>query len=194
MKTVVAEIKGVGAISFSRHHASAALEGESPDALDARTWREKLHYDGGTLEAQIPGIMLKFALDYTAGQLGLKIKGRGNKTWASVFKSGVLCLEPVGLGIKRDEVECITVMCHPQGRRGPGPRVPRRFPIVHQWRGTTSFLILNDSITEEIFRFHLTRAGEFCGLGRYAPRNGGDKGRFAVQDLLWQDHVLEAAE
>lgn len=193
MKTAVAEIKGVGAISFSRQHGLPKLEGEADEAHDLRTWREHAHYDGATKECFVPGVMFKFALDYTAAQLGMKIKGRGIKTWTTIFESGVICADRLMLGIKRDDLDGITIQCNPRGKRGGGGRVPRRFPIIHEWGGTVQFMILNDMITEEVFRTHLEKAGQFCGLGRYAPRNRGHHGRFEVADLLWHDEVAVAA-
>lgn len=194
MKTAVAELEGVGAISFSYRHEKPMLEGESHADYDQRTWREKLHYDGKTKEAFIPGMMLKFALDYTAAQLGIKIPGRGTKTWAKIFQSGIICPDRMMLGIKRDDVESITIQANADGRRGSGKRVPRIFPIINNgWKGTVTFYILNDMITEDILNTHLTRAGQFCGLGRFAPRVGGFHGRFNVKELLWHDEIADAA-
>lgn len=193
MKTAIAQLAGVGAISFSRFHDMPKIEGESHDAYEKRTWREKCHYDPKSTEVYIPGIVLKFALDWTAAQVGLKVIGRGRKTWATIFKSGVLCADPVMLGVKRDAVAGVPVRCHPQGRRGPGARVMRMFPIVENWLGTATFMILDDTIDEKIFKSHLVKAGQFCGLGRYAPRNGGHHGRFSVTEVLWQDEAVEEA-
>lgn len=193
MKTAVVEIKGIGAISFSRKHDLPKLEGESHADYDERTWREKCHYDAKTREIFAPGIMLKFALDYTSKQLGIQIAGRGKKTWASVFQSGVICPDRMMLGIKLDDVKRITIQANADGRRGSGTRVPRHFPILDEWGGTCTFLILNDMITEDVFKLHLVKAGQFCGLGRYAPRNGGHHGRFEVTQVLWHDEAQLAA-
>lgn len=192
MKTAIAEIKGVGAISFSRQHETPKLEGEADDAHDLRTWRERAHYDGKTGECFVPGVMFKFALDYTAAQLGLKIKGRGIKTWRTVFESGVICADRLMLGVKKDQLDMIGVQCNPQGKRGGGGRVLRRFPIIHDWGGTIEFMILNDMITEDVFKLHLVKAGQFCGLGRYAPRNRGHHGRFEVCNMVWHDEAMVA--
>jgi hypothetical protein len=194
MKTAIAALEGIGAISFSYRHEKPMLEGESHGDYDQRTWREKLHYDPTTKEIFVPGMMLKFALDYTAQQLGIKIQGRGIKTWHKIFQSGVICPDRMMLGINYDKVESITIQANADGRRGSGKRVPRIFPIINNgWSGEATFLILNDMITEDIFRLHLIKAGQFCGLGRYAPRVGGYHGRFNVKELLWQDEVAEAA-
>ena len=192
MKTAVVSIKGIGDISFSRKHDAPKNEGESHADYDERTWREKCHYDAKTREIFIPGIMLKFALDYTAKQLGIQVAGRGKKTWASIFESGVICPDKMMLGMSVDKIERITIQANADGRRGSGVRVPRHFPIMSDWGGTVQFLILNDMITEEMFRLHLVKAGQFCGLGRYAPRRGGHHGRFEVEEMLWHDEAVAA--
>ncbi len=189
MKTALVEIAGVSTLSMSRKHDEPKLEGESHEDYDIRTWREHLHYDPTTLECFIPGIQLKFALDYTARQVGLKIPGRGTKTWATVFESGVICPDTIKLGVKRDDVAMVAINAHADGRRGSGKRVTRRFPMIPVWGGTCTLLILNDMITEEVLRLHLVKAGQFCGLGRFAPRNGGFNGRFEVRNLLWHDEA-----
>lgn len=192
MKTAVVSIKGIGDISFSRKHDAPKNEGESHADYDERTWREKCHYDAKTREVFIPGIMLKFALDYTAKQLGIQVAGRGKKTWASIFESGVICPDKMMLGMSVDKIERITIQANADGRRGSGVRVPRHFPIMSDWGGTVQFLILNDMITEDMFRLHLVKAGQFCGLGRYAPRRGGHHGRFEVEEMLWHDEAVAA--
>ena len=143
-------------------------------------------------ECFVPGTQLKKALDYTSAQLGIRIKGRGTKTWAAVFKSGVICADRVMLGVHKDKVDMVGVLCSATGKPG-GAQVLRRFPLIHDWGGTVTFMILNDMITEDIFRLHLEKSGQFCGLGRYAPRNGGHHGRFQVAGLVWDDEVLAAA-
>lgn len=192
MKTAIAEIKGLAAISFSRRYDMDVprLEGESHAAYDERNWREHLHYNPKTREAFVPGVQFKRALDYTARQLGIRIPGRGAKTWASIFESGVLCTADMPLGLKVEDIGSIGVMCNSKGRRGGSLDVQRRFPIIYDWGGTVAFTILNDMIDEHIFRLHLERAGEFCGLGRYAPRNAGTHGRFTVEEVLWQDAAV----
>ena len=192
MKTAVVSIKGIGDISFSRKHDAPKNEGESHADYDERTWREKCHYDAKTREVFIPGIMLKFALDYTAKQLGIQVAGRGKKTWASIFESGVICPDKMMLGMKVDDIPRITIQANADGRRGSGVRVPRHFPIMSDWGGTVQFLILNDMITEDMFRLHLVKAGQFCGLGRYAPRRGGHHGRFELEQMLWHDEAMAA--
>jgi hypothetical protein len=42
-------------------------------------------------------------------------------------------------------------------------------------------------IDEEVFRMMLKHAGTFIGLGRWAPRNAGLYGRFAVKNVTLQN-------
>jgi len=188
MKIVTAELSGTS-ISFSRQHEEPKLEGENADDYDHRTWRHKLHYDNKG-EIFIPGIMLKFALDYTAKTLGMKIQGRGNKQWATIFNSGILCTDPIMLGINKNKIKNISVMCNPKGIRGGGSRVPRRFPLIDTgWKGLVQLFVVNDEITQTILELHLERAGQICGLGRYAARVGGSHGRFIVSEFVWDDQA-----
>lgn len=48
------------------------------------------------------------------------------------------------------------------------------------------FLILDEIITEEVFREHLADAGSFIGIGRFRPRNNGFYGRFLVESVDWK--------
>lgn len=203
MKTAVVDILGVGAVSFSRRHETPFLEGENHDAHDKRTWKEKLHYQKDTGYVYIPGICFKFALDWTAKQVGMKIAGRRGKTWGSVFQSGVTCTEdmllygaPITKGNKdgiwtKDDVLSVPIWAHSNGRRGSASRVPRIFPILEPWYGTTMFYIMDDTIDEAIFVHHLIKAGQINGMGRYAARVGGTHGRFEVTRCSWQDDAEE---
>ena len=150
MKTAIATLESLAPYSGSKHVTTPEIEGEPKSAYDERTWREKIysHPDG---RCYIPGQALKRALDATAAQLGLKIKGRGAKTWASLFRAGVLCVEPLDLmapasgklaPVMKDEVEYVDVYCDAvPTRKGSSGRVWRRFPIVPVWSVSAPFLI-----------------------------------------------------
>lgn len=189
MKTAIVTIKGENQISFSKRHDAPMYEGENRDAHDERTWREHLHYDEKSLECYIPGIQLKLALDWTASQLGLKVEGRGNKTWATIFRSGVMCPDRVMLGIKRDDVQSVKIRANSRGKRGGSLDITRRYPVIAPWSGVAQFYVFDDTINERIFALHLDRAGKLCGVGRFSPRNGGFLGRFEVAEMLWQDEA-----
>lgn len=77
-------------------------------------------------------------------------------------------------------------MCHADGKRGSGTRVPRTFPVIRQWHGKALFYVLDETITREVFQRYLEEAGKFIGVGRFRPRNGGFYGRFEVKSLDWK--------
>lgn len=221
MKTAIIEIEGIAPISFSRYHTEPQNEGEHADAYDKRTWRDKVHaYPDGRV--YIPGVVLAKALISTAAQLGYKVPGRGSKRWGSVFKSGLMCPEPIDLFVKapprivagdqapsgprlipvlKEDAEGavgkpmdhVDVYCDAQGRPGSG-RVWRRFPIVQPpWFGTATIIITNDEIPESVLRKHVEMCGQINGLGRYRPQNGGEFGRFKVTGFEWQDEARPRA-
>jgi len=56
--------------------------------------------------------------------------------------------------------------------------------MVPTWEGDVIFYVLDDTITEKVFRYHLEQAGKFIGIGRFRPRKNGFYGRFEVVDLV----------
>jgi len=71
------------------------------------------------------------------------------------------------------------------GLAGSGKRVTKCFPRIPEWEASGEFIILDNIIDEEVFRMMLKHAGTFIGLGRWAPRNAGLYGRFAVKNVTW---------
>jgi hypothetical protein len=49
------------------------------------------------------------------------------------------------------------------------------------------FLVLDETITQDVFAEHLTEAGRFIGIGRFRPRSNGYYGRFTVEKLDWAE-------
>jgi hypothetical protein len=129
---------------------------------------------------------LKFAIDETAKFLGQKIPGKGASTYSKHFRSGVLVLDNAPIGIKKSEVEPEWLFMNADGVRGSGKRVWRCYPLIREWQTTISFHIGDDTITKPVFEEHLEEAGRFIGIGRFAPRSGGFKGRFRVAAIDWQ--------
>ena len=92
------------------------------------------------------------------------------------------------LGVHKDKVQGVTIPAHAGGQRkgmGSNKRVPRTFPIIPQWEGDLSVLILDETITEDIFTRVMQHAGSFIGIGRFRPENGGFNGRFMVKVVKW---------
>src|SRR5215831_2359051 len=180
----ICTLQSISPISFSRHYELPHLDKELPDEYEKRTWRERLHYDKNTLECYIPPIMFKHCLSAAAQYLSMQIKSKGKATYTKHFLAGILVTDSLMLGIHKDEVEGVPLFVSSNGKPG-GPRVTKYFPEISQWKGQVPFYVLDPIITKDVFRDHLIQAGNFIGLGRFRPRNGGYYGRFTVEDVKW---------
>lgn len=185
-------LKGISPYSQSRNHDSPKLDGETADAFDQRTWRNKLNVST-TGEVVIPahGVMQAFAA--AAKYSKRQIPGQGKATWTAKFQAGIALLEDPSLAISPDDANCITISANADGVRGSGKRVTRRFPIVNEWETTFEVYILDPIITQDVFREMVEIAGMFIGLGRFRPEKGGTNGRFKIVNLDWQDNRQIAA-
>lgn len=185
MKTATIRLKSVSPYSPSRQHEEPKLEKESPQAYEDRTWRHKA-WTNGDGEVLIPGLQLKKCIEATVKHFGETIPGKGRKTWAKHFESGLLPLSDLHLGVKIKDVRPVVVGCNPRGIRGGGGRVPRTFPEVPTWESEMQMAVLDDTITKEIFERYLAESGRYNGLGRWRPANGGMNGRFEVVSVSWE--------
>lgn len=187
MRTATATIRGLSHFSYSAFIGLDKLDREGPDDYEKRTWRHRAHADtDGKLF--IPPMAFKKSLDAAARFRGEKIKGRGHSTYAKIFVSGVLVLEPMRLALTRATVDGEWLFVPSDGKPGGGSRVMKCFPVVPagQWGGAVAFTILNDAtITEAVFERTLIDAGNFIGVGRFRPERGGFYGRFAVDGIEW---------
>jgi len=186
MKTAIATLKSASPYSPSRQHFTPKLERELNDAYEQRTWREKGHYDpdGHLL---IPPMMFKNAIAAAAQYMGMQVPGKGKSTYTKHFEAGVIIPDAITLTQTRENVESITLSQNADGKRGSGTRVMRIFPIVNEWKGQLKILVLDDILTEDVVREHLIRTGQFIGIGRWRPRQGGMNGRFEVEKFTWKD-------
>ena len=186
MRTATALLESVTAYSQSRSYnwEVAALDRETKDDYEERTWRNKCHVmpDGKVF---IPPMSFKMALDTASKMLGIKIPGKRNATYSKFFLSGVLCMEPVVLPLTRDDVGLDRVFANADGVRGSGKRVWRNFPRIDKWKADVVFHVLANEITEEVFYETLKQAGSFVGIGRFRPQSGGFYGRFDVKKVVW---------
>lgn len=186
MKTAIATIEGISPYSQSRHHDVQRDKKETARDHEARTWRERVHAnDDGSII--VPPMAFKNCLSETAKFLGMQIPGKGKSTYTKHFEAGVLCIEPLVLPIRKDNVEGEWLFLPSDGKRGGGKRVDKCYPIIRKWGGDVEFKILDETITEDVFREHLEQAGAFVGIGRFRPRNNGYYGRFKVKALKWID-------
>jgi hypothetical protein len=184
MREAVATLKSASPYSQSRYYYTEKLDKENHADYEKRTWRDRLHAnkDGFVF---IPPMAFKNCLSEAAKYLSIQIPGKGKATYTKHFEAGVLCMDPLVLPIKKDDVEGEWLHVPSDGRRGGTKRVEKCFPVIHEWSGDVIFHILDNTITEDVFENHLTQAGQFIGLGRFRPRNNGYYGRFSVEDIVW---------
>jgi hypothetical protein len=186
-------IVGLSPLSQSRQHGEPKLEGESADDYDERTWPKKLNVSLGSGTVVIPAHGLHQALIAAAKYTGEQIPGQGKKTWTQKFTTGIAFMADIDTGLRPEGVQKIVISANADGVRGSGKRVPRRFPIFHEWQATFDVMILDPIITEAQFRKMLEITGMFIGIGRFRPEKGGTNGRFRVEKLVWQDNRQFAA-
>lgn len=184
MKTATVTICGVSPYSQSKHYTTEKLAKENAKDYEARTWRDRLHVtDDGSVF--IPPMSFKNCLSEAAKFLGIQIPGKGKSTYTKHFEAGVLVTDAMILPIKKEEVKGEWLFVPSDGVRGSGKRVDKCFPVIHEWGGEVTFYVLDETVTEEVFRNVLEQAGAFIGIGRFRPRNNGFYGRFKVDAIRW---------
>ena len=186
MKTAVATIKGLAPIQFSKYIATPRNDKESAQAHEERTWQERMHINPKTKKLFIPGMAFKKSLDAVAKFLGDKIQGKRNATWTKHFLSGVLPSGNAELDVAPDKAEKYPLFVPSDGKPGGGSRVLKFFPIVREWATEISFMIIDDEITQDVFKRHLEQAGQLIGVLAFRPEHGGYFGRFEVEKLVWK--------
>ena len=183
MRTVTVELESISAYSQSKMLQLKRNKDETWDDFERRTWRDKAHYtEAGNVF--IPQFAFKQAMDSASKYLG-KISGKGNSTWTKHFVGGIVIKESIILPLKRDDLTEVWINANANGKRGPGTRVPRCFPIIPKWSGNLSCVVLAEEITQEAFGQAMELAGMLIGVGRFRPENGGDNGRFRVKEIKW---------
>lgn len=184
MKTAVATLRSVSPYSQSKHYTTEKLPKELAKDYEARTWRDRLHsLDSG--EVFIPPMSFKNCLSESAKFLSLQIPGKGKSTYTKHFEAGVLVTDALNLGVNRDQVKGEWLFVPADGVRGSGKRVEKCFPVIHEWGGDVVFHVLDETVTEDVFKHVLEQAGAFIGIGRFRPRNNGFYGRFKVEQIQW---------
>jgi hypothetical protein len=188
MKRAIVKLEGVSPYSQSRFHNLAKKEKETSADWEERTWRERVHTDDAD-NIIIPPMSFKNCLAEAAKFLSVQIPGKGKSTYTKHFEAGVLVNAPVVLPVKKAEVEGEWLFVPASGRRGDGKRVQKCFPLIRKWSGEVEFLIIDDTISEEPFRYHMEQAGQLIGIGRFRPRNNGYYGRFKVTNITFEDYA-----
>lgn len=185
MKTAIAHLKSVSPYSQSKHiDPTLKKDKESAKDFEARCWKERLHVDkeGWVF---VPPTAFKNCLSEAAKYLSIQIPGKGKSTFTKHFESGVLVVEGLQLPVKKEDVKGTWLFLPSDGKRGGGKRVEKCMPTIPEWEGKVQFLVLDETITEEVFTHVITEAGKFIGIGFFRPRNNGFWGRFEVVGVKW---------
>lgn len=185
MKRATFELIGVSPYCQARFHNTEKLDKEGHDDHEKRTWRNKLHTDAKGY-VFVPNFALKNCLAEVAKFLSIQIPGKGKSTYTKNFEAGLMVEDNITLPVKAAEVQGVWMHVPSDGMRGGKKRVRKCFPVIQEWRGMASVLILDDTITEDVFKLHLDQAGKFIGLGTFRPRNNGVFGRFDIKKIKWE--------
>ena len=170
---------------MSRPIATAKERNETHEAHEERCWKERCHTNGDD-QLIIPPTMFVRSIQAAAKYKSVQIPGKGKSTYTKHFEAGVLCPEPLELGITLDDVEGERLFLDASPGSASGTRVWKIYPCIRKWAGEITFIILDEIITKEVFETHLVDAGQFIGIGRWRPRNGGMYGRYRVKKIEWK--------
>lgn len=189
MKIAECRLVSKSPYSQSRYYKMDKLNKELSAAYEERTWRERCHVneDGFII---IPPMVFANAIKESAKYLSLPIPGQSRQLFTKHFEAGVLVTDPVVLPIKKDNVEGEWLFVPSDGKRGGGSRVEKCFPIIRNWEGVVKFFILDDIITEDVFKQVLDTCGNLIGIGRFRPRNWGYYGRFEAKSIKWKTDAV----
>lgn len=184
MKVAICKLKSVSPYSQSKHYVVDKLPKELAGDYEKRTWRERLHVDKDNYVV-IPPMSFANSLKEAAKYLSIPVPGKGKSLFTKHFEAGVMVPEPLQLPIKKEDVDEEWVFVPSDGQRGGSTRVDKCFPLIREWEGTVTFYIMDDVITQDVFRQVLETSGALIGIGRFRPRNWGYYGRFIVEEIEW---------
>jgi len=184
MRIAHATLKSLSPYSQSRQFAAKEDSKESHDAYEKRMWKKRMHVtdDGHVF---IPPMAFKFSMETAARYLRMRIKEKGQSEYGKHFKSGVIVPEGLVLPDIADDVFGEWLSLNSNGKRGSGTRVPRCMPCIPKWKGVVQYYVLDSIIENSVFEKHLKEAGNFIGIGRFRPENGGFYGRYIIEKLEW---------
>jgi hypothetical protein len=185
MKTAKIKLESRSPITFGRYHNVDKLDRELHDAYEKRTWREKVHADKDDNVFLTP-MMLKNCLAEAPKFMGAQIPGKGKATYTKHFEAGIMVVDPVYIGVKKNDVLPLWLHVPSDGKRGGTSRVMKCFPMVQEWTGDATLYILDEIISRDVLQQFLTAAGRFIGMGSLRVRNNGLHGRFDAEVLSFE--------
>ena len=187
MKTAICMLKSTSPYSQGKYHQTPEKPKEGKADYEERTWKEKIHYMPDTGQVFIPPMSFAISLKEAAKYLNIQIPGKGKSTFTKNFDAGVMVTEPLLIDSYKENILSEKVYVPSDGRRGGTTRVMKTFPLIHKWEGKVKYYILDDIITEDIFRQVLETSGNLIGIGRFRPRNCGYYGRFEIIKIDWKE-------
>lgn len=184
MKTVSFKMTGQSPLSFGRYIQSKKNTGESHDAFEKRTWKERCHVDDKGM-LFIPPMALKNMMSDVAKFLSETVPGKGKATYTKHFDAGIMVFEKLPLNIHIDDVEGETIPVPSDGKKGGGSRVLKTFPLIPEWETRAEIIVVDPLLLDklDVIERYAQHAGKFIGIGRWRPRNGGMYGRFDVSEF-----------
>ena len=189
------KLEGTSPLVFGRPVNEEKMDEETPQQREQRTAHLKVFTDPDG-NAAVNADAIKRSLEWAASWRNDKLPGGagGKATFKKRFTAGVQIVDQafaVSNGKARiapKDVPIWDLYVPSDGQRGGKKRVWKAFPrIPAPWYITGTLLVLDQSITEEVFRKHLETAGLFDGLGSMRAGNGGANGRFIVTELQFED-------
>lgn len=186
MRVAIAKLKSDSEYSQSRHIDEEAGDNVDKSEFEKLMWRKRMHVTGDGF-VFMPPMAFKNALSQAARYLNIGIKGRGKATYTKHFEAGVLCMKPLVLPIKAEDVAAEILFVPSDGKPGGGRRVKKWFPYIPSWEGEVEFVVVDPIITEDVFERVLVAAGKFIGVGRFRPVSRGYYGRFGVERITWSE-------
>lgn len=178
-----ATLIGKAPLQFGKAITSIKDPKEKHDKFEERTWRERMHVgtDGIVF---IPAMALKLCLEESAGYVSEKIAGKGNATYTKRFRSGIMVVQNLSLGIKAADVQPNRLFVPSDGKRGGPKRVWKMFPTVPEWETECEIMVLDRLLMDDVVkvREYLEHGGDFVGMCSFRPANGGYFGRFDVKN------------
>lgn len=183
MRIATVHLKSITPYSQSRYITIPRDDNESHGDYERRIWIERAHWTkiDGADHMVIPGIHFKNAIAEAAKFYNEAIPGKGKSTWTKNFLAGTLVTDMLDTGFTRDTVQSETCLC----KVGSG-KVEKTFPVIPSWEGVIQYQIIDDFITEDIFKKFLEASGRVIGIGRSRPRQSGYYyGTFEALEVSW---------
>ena len=178
-------IVGKSSLQFNKAFPDEKETGELHKDFEERIWRERAHK---TEEGQlyIPGMAVKNMLSLAARYLSESVSGKGKSTYTKHFEAGVMVNDDFMLDSSIKDIEGQWIYVPSTGKKGDSTRVWKCFPVLRQWKATGSLLCFDPVIDDKIMEKYLNQSGVFIGLLSWRPRNGGQNGRFSIENFKYK--------